>query len=379
MRLEIEITPNYGQFFNPDEKVWVSFEFKDRDDPGTLIAARLKEGIILKKDQKFVYKKLQEKRGSRDYYLDCAAGKNCFFLFCHHRGVYKKLLDDSDPELLYKCVSTSSTHGINLRSSKDRQLLMLNKEDKQFFTMVLDRDRVVGRFDHKFESRKTGSRKPSQAYGQDFIFFGENTLILLFSHIGCRKQSLGVVKYRAENRKVLVKNKLAFEAGKKVKTIRACPRDRYLSCFCQKTEIDKNFKARELSLIEVYELAPRLDSLKLVASTRIVIDPTMMRISANIVDYIGVGGRYGVILSAYPSQDGNSHFLRFFLALFDTIEKRIVVVVEDGEIANQQFNFNGIIKRCQKKLFLMSGNFDFIQLGLTQKEEKTAEITELEC
>ena len=102
LTLSVEIHPNFGGLFPASSEPSVTcLEFLSKDDPTTVFATKLREGIVLAKNGEFEYKKKQ-KNPDKEFFLDIAPGKNCFFIFCHHAGIYKKLLDDSRPRRIYR-------------------------------------------------------------------------------------------------------------------------------------------------------------------------------------------------------------------------------------------------------------------------------------
>ena len=225
LTLSVEIQHNFGGLFpTPPQKRWTCFEFKDRKDPSTILAAQLKQGVVLRKEEEFVYRKKQENT-TKEYFLDVAPGKKCFFIFCYHGGIYKKLLDDSDPTQIYKYSSRSARHGANLRTSKNHKLLALNKDKKEFSTMTLNRDRIQARFDHRFGVKTLKTNKNHPLGISKFEFLGNDTLLILLGNLTLVNQKLDVVKYRAENRKVLVRNLLSLPEGTFIDAFLPCPKD----------------------------------------------------------------------------------------------------------------------------------------------------------
>ena len=279
LTLSLEIHPNLGQLFSSNSSEdWTCFEFKERDDPTTVLATKLMQGLILNKKREIVYQKKQEDH-RKEFFLDIAAGSNCFFIFCYRGGIYKKLLDDSNPTLFYKFSSNCATHGMNLRTTRNRKLLFMNKENKVYSTIVLKRDRIQARFDHRFIDKNS-----NESFGEfsisDVEFIGDNTLVILFQKYA-NSQKLGVIKYRPENRKVLAKNLLTLEPNKIIQSMHVDQKNEYLCC-CSMIICPSQSR----SWLEIYQLSPRLDSLELVARCPAADASNQLLFHARIISYL---------------------------------------------------------------------------------------------
>ena len=241
-----------------------------------------------------------------------------------------------------------------LRTSKDRKLLFMNKDYEVISTMSLFRDRILSRFEHRFIGkildRLTGPLTIRRAE-----FLGNNTLVVLLK---AKTWKIGVIKYRSENRKVLLKNFISLGGDKVFNSMHVCPKDRYLCLIYQERGSSENDY-----WIEIYELSPRLNSLKVVTRCLFRNSSHLLIASVRIISYIGKDERYGVIFGAASVPGSGS--LNFLFYLFDTVEKKVKIVVKDGEIMNQGFELDYTRRVCQNKYFLLSRSFDFLKFEFT--------------
>ena len=366
LTLSVEIHPNFGGLFPASSTPSLGyFEFFSKDDPSTVLVEKLRQGVVLRTKGEFVFKEKQ-KNLEKEFFLDIAPGKNCFFIFCLHAGIYKKLLDDSRPTCIYRFKSADYPRRFEaqpslLKTSSDRRLMFMNKKDKVYSIMNLDGDRIQSMVDNRF-SKITPSGYEYTLSPGDVKFLGKDTLMILFRKYRDYVQRVGLVKYGVGNRKVLFKNIVSLPENTQFEQLQPCPKDRYLCSYSRiqgETQIDH--------WVEVYELTPRLDAIKVVARCLAVNYKTNAFKMARIIDYIGKDQRYGLIFGIFSHKKNRS--LNFFVYLFDTIEKKVLPVIENGEILEKGFDLNGVTQVCQNKLFLLKMNFDFLKFELTGADQ----------
>ena len=268
LSLEIEIHPDLRNHSpNPEKlQIWSSFTFKKNNNSNSLLVVSLNNTILLLEKDMECYK---TKETAKDDFqiVDCVSGKNCYFLFSYLKGIFKKLHHPhSLPSIFYSFMSWTAIHGENIRISEDKRLLFLNKNNKDFVTFVLKNDRIEARIKQTFHKVFPGSK--IQLSGKKFLFFGNNVLLILLEPRFRQPQKLGVIRYRAKGRKKLVKNILIMGEGKKVQSIKACPKSQYLCCFTTFRTTNEPSEHQVGDFLEIYELSKRLDSIRVVASCK---------------------------------------------------------------------------------------------------------------
>ena len=239
--------------------------------------------------------------------------------------------------------------------------MLMNKKGEVYSTMTLNRDRIQRMFDHRFSAKSASGYEYSMS-PSDAKFLGKDTLLILFSKYYSRTQKIaqkiGLIKYQAGNGKVLFKNVASLPAEKHLDSLNPCPKDRYLCSY----SLIQNKKQSD-HWVEVYEVTPRLDAIKLVARCRAVNLKTDDFKSARIVDYIGKDQRYGLIFGTFTAKKKKSS--NFFIYLFDTVEKKVSTLIENGKFQGKGLDLSGSTRICQNKMFILTKNFEFLKFEFT--------------
>ena len=273
----------------------------------------------------------------------------------------------SPPKVFYKYKSNTSTHGVNIRCSEDKTLLFLNKQNVEFSTFVLKHDKIHARFDQSF-SRVEKDGKVIKKRGSQYLFLGNNILLILLRTRRGEVQKLGVIKYRAAGRKKLLKNELLLGEGKIVHKISSCPKSKYIVCltsFYSRNGDESDEKTGKF--IEIYQLSERLDSIKVVANCKADIPLSCLNMHPNVVDYVGEDSRYGLIFGVYRIQDQPK--LHLCVYLFDTVRSEISPVIENLRIGDKSYIMTNMVKVCNRQVFCLTRNFEFLRFELRQDEK----------
>ena len=375
LTLSIEINPNFGKYL-PDTsniKSKGNFDFKEKHNPSSMIAVHtLSSYIIIKKGEIVV-----QKRDKR--FIDCAAGKNCYFLCgAYNKGIFKTSQKDSSPPTqIYQNSPCYKVNGIQLLSSSDRKLLFFNADDG-FVMLVLKNDKIFSKINFNFWS----DLEPFVDIRRvDYLFFGADTFLALL-HIDEGERvftRLGVAKFSSDNRKVLSRKVFDLDEYQQIDSISACPDDQYLCCvvsYYQKGAGRHPWGTRRglrAKSIEIFKLSKGLSTLQKVARCKLNTWIGGIRVFGNILDYVGMGRRFGLVLVFFGCR--NDSFSYFSVYLLDTIERRLSSAVSEGRMEKKSYKFNGVVKLSQKKAFVLTNDLEFISFELL-KTDSASELTQ---